>query len=55
MAGVSLRAVQQQLGHSTIAVTERYAHVAPDFMEREADRLSPDVPSLCGALGMRRL
>ena len=50
MAGVSLRAVQQQLGHSTIAVTERYAHVAPDFMEREADRLSLNVQQGLGTL-----
>lgn len=28
-AGVSLKAVQELLGHSTIAVTMRYAHVAP--------------------------
>jgi integrase len=43
MSGISLRAVQVTLGHSTIQVTERYAHLAPDFMEREADRLSLDV------------
>jgi integrase len=40
MAGVSLRTVQQMLGHSTVQVTERYAHLAPDFMATEADRLS---------------
>ncbi|MFZ5479084.1 MAG: tyrosine-type recombinase/integrase [Myxococcota bacterium] len=28
--GAPLRAVQQYLGHSTIAMTERYAHLAPD-------------------------
>jgi site-specific recombinase XerD len=39
MAGLSLRAVLVMLGHSTIQVTERYAHLSPDFMEREADRL----------------
>jgi integrase len=43
MAGVSLRAVQQQLGHSTITVTEKYSHLAPAFMANEADRLSLDV------------
>jgi integrase len=42
MAGISLRSVQQMLGHSTILVTERYAHLAPDFMEREADKLALD-------------
>ena len=43
MAGVSLRAVQTMLGHSTIQVTEKYAHLAPDFQEREAERLKLDV------------
>jgi integrase len=50
MAGVNLRVVQQILGHSTIAVTEKYAHLAPDFMEREADRLSLDVQPGLGQL-----
>jgi len=45
MSGVSLRTVQQMLGHSTIVVTERYAHLAPDFMAKEADRLSLDISS----------
>lgn len=29
-AGVSLREVQQHLGHASITTTERYAHLAPD-------------------------
>ena len=29
MAGVSLRAVQLLAGHSSYAITERYAHLAP--------------------------
>jgi integrase len=40
MSGISLRTVQKMLGHSTVQVTERYAHLAPDFMATEADRLS---------------
>lgn len=32
MAGVPLRTVQQLAGHSTIAVTERYAHLTPDHL-----------------------
>jgi integrase len=43
MSGISLRAVQATLGHSTIAVTERYAHLSPSFQETEADRLSLDL------------
>jgi integrase len=50
MSGISLRAVQATLGHSTIAVTERYAHLAPDFQEREADRLSLNVQQGLGQL-----
>ena len=43
MSGISLRAVQATLGHSTIAVTERYAHLSPSFQETEAGRLSLDL------------
>ena len=43
MSGISLRAVQATLGHSTIAVTERYAHLSPSFQEAEADKLSLQV------------
>lgn len=50
MSGASLRTVQQMLGHSTITVTEKYAHLAPDFMEREADRLQLDVADGLGHL-----
>jgi integrase len=48
MSGISLRAVQATLGHSTIAVTERYAHLSPSFQEAEADKLSLQVQ---GGLG----
>lgn len=37
MAGVSLYVVKDLLGHSSITVTERYAHLAP-HMGREAGR-----------------
>jgi integrase len=30
MAGVPLRQIQEWLGHSTIMMTMRYAHLAPD-------------------------
>jgi integrase len=43
MAGMHLRTVQNILGHSTIQVTERYAHLAPDFMRTDVDRLSLDI------------
>ncbi|KVC81156.1 tyrosine-type recombinase/integrase [Burkholderia ubonensis] len=37
-AGVSLYVVKDLLGHSSITVTERYAHLAP-HMGREAVRM----------------
>jgi integrase len=33
-AGVSLYKVRQLLGHSSITVTERYAHLAPSSLDR---------------------
>jgi len=39
MAGVPLRQVQELCGHSTIEVTERYAHLAPGSAVRAVDAL----------------
>ncbi len=50
MAGASLRFVQQQLGHSTITVTEKYAHLSPAFVASEADRVSLHVQDGLGQL-----
>lgn len=50
MSGASLRAVQKLLGHSSITTTEKYSHLAPDYMEREADRLSLDLQPGLGQL-----
>jgi integrase len=33
MAGVSLRKVQELMGHKTIAMTCRYAHLAPEYLQ----------------------
>jgi len=38
MRGVPLKAVQELLGHSTIEMTVRYAHLRPD-VRRDAVRL----------------
>ena len=41
MSGVSLFTVQKILGHSTISMTERYAHLAPkEFKEASALKIS---------------
>lgn len=39
MGGVDLTTVQRLAGHSTIKVTERYAHLAPDHLQRSAQIL----------------
>ena len=39
-AGVPLYSVQRWLGHSTIKMTERYAHLAPEHLQAGADALS---------------
>jgi integrase len=38
MRGVSLKAVQELLGHATMEMTMRYAHLSPD-VKRDAVRL----------------
>jgi len=40
MAGVPLRTVQQLLGHSTIAVTEHYVHLAPGHLAAASRSIS---------------
>jgi site-specific recombinase XerD len=39
MNGVHLRTVQKLLGHKSIKTTERYAHLAPDYMRDAVERL----------------
>jgi integrase len=42
MSGVSLFAVQKLLNHSSPAMTERYAKLAPKWMEQTVSKLSED-------------
>ncbi len=44
MRGVALKAVQELLGHATIDMTMRYAHLSPD-VKRDAVRLLDMAPS----------
>jgi site-specific recombinase XerD len=37
-AGVSLAAVQQLLGHSTVVMTQRYARISDESVKREVER-----------------
>lgn len=39
MAGVDLRTVAKPMGHSSIQMTMRYAHLAPQYNRAAADRL----------------
>ena len=39
MAGVDLRTVAQLMGHKTIQMTMRYAHLAPDHQQNAVERL----------------
>lgn len=40
MRGVSLKAVQELLGHTTLAMTMRYAHLQPNYLRGAVDALS---------------
>jgi site-specific recombinase XerD len=40
MRGVSLKAVQELLGHTTLAMTMRYAHLAPNYLRGAVDALA---------------
>jgi hypothetical protein len=51
MAGVDLRTVAQLMGHRTIQMTMRYAHLAPDHQQNAVERL---VKSGNGAESRRR-
>jgi hypothetical protein len=41
MAGVDLRTVAELMGHSSIQMTMRYAHLAPQHNRAAVDRLVP--------------
>ncbi len=41
MAGVDIRTVAELMGHKTLAMTMRYAHLAPDHQRAAVERLEP--------------
>jgi hypothetical protein len=49
MRGASMKAVQEHLGHTTIAMTQRYSHLSRDFQKEEVNRLN----GLCGESGKK--
>src|SRR5687767_6612445 len=40
MAAGNILTLQRLLGHSSVAVTMKYAHLAPDFVREEVGRMS---------------
>jgi site-specific recombinase XerD len=44
MRGVALKAVQELMGHSTIAMTLKYAHLAPGARQDAVARLDDPAP-----------
>lgn len=51
MAGTALAVIQALLGHSTMAMTERYAHLHPDTLAGAVDVLSAQNVRAQGGLG----
>ena len=49
MAGVDLRTVQELMGHKTIAMTCRYAHLAPSHKLAAVERLTLEASPTMGA------
>ena len=41
--GVDLYTVQKLMGHSTISMTERYAHLAPDNLKSAVKKLEDSI------------
>ena len=37
----AIRAIQEALGHKSIAMTVRYSHLSPDFLQDIVDKLVP--------------
>lgn len=48
MRGVTIKAVQELLGHSSIEVTMRYAHLAPNVKRDSVELLDEPVPTQSG-------
>jgi integrase len=49
MRGASLKAVQEHLGHTSIAMTQRYSHLSRDFQRDQVNLLN----GLCGENGKK--
>ena len=54
MSGASLYAVQKLLGHASPMMTQRYAHLAPDYLATEIARITFVAPAAAGTSDMAR-
>lgn len=45
MAGVPLKTVQELMGHKTIQMTARYAHLAPEYLRNAVEMIAPVTPT----------
>lgn len=51
MRGVPMKVTQELMGHATIVMTMRYAHLAPEARENAVQQLDRPVPQLHAAPG----
>ena len=49
MRGVPLKVIQELMGHATLEMTMRYAHLAPEARESAVQQLDRPVPQLHAA------
>lgn len=54
MSGGNLWDLKTILGHSTIDLTQRYAHFSPNHLQRQAEQVSFGVPKSADVIGIAR-
>lgn len=52
-SGVPLRAVQELLGHSTLSMTQRYSHLAPEHLREAVRKMEAGQNTVTGLAGRR--
>jgi integrase len=51
MRGLALKVIQELMGHATVEMTMRYAHLSPEARERAVQELDRPIPQPRAALG----